>query len=386
MGTTKHLFAITLSAMLFVCACSPGRPSGQLPNYWPTEGWRIDAPSNHGFDESKLEAIAKEVEQSLPFLDGLIIIRDGYIVCESYFNGYESDTLHDIASVTKSWTSALVGMAQDRGELTNLDEPIGELLPEYFVDGTHDDKRGITLEHLLTMRSGIEFDESVFEMRGYGGDELLEGDVTKFALEFPMAYEPGSTWNYSTIDTQLTSAIFEQGMGEPLASFASHNLFTSMGIDQFEWLADGTGTTIGGTQLSMTPRDMAKLGLLYLHNGLWDGEQIIPSEWVQLSLMPQGESYFEPTGQVEQIEWYGHYWYTWKPEWFLGHRAFQAKGYAGQQVLVLPELNMIIVTTANIDGVDSNSAEDQESAIYSSLIIDLIFPSLTDVDLTSYEQ
>ncbi len=322
---------------------------------------------------------------SLPFLDGLIIIRDGHIVYESYFNGYEPDTLHDIASVTKSWTSTLVGMARDRGELNNLDEPISELLPEHFVDGTHDDKQEITLEHLLTMRSGIEFDEGVFESRGYGGEELLTGDVTEFALEFPMAHEPGSTWNYSTLDTQLTSAIFEQAMGEPLASFASRSLFVPMGIDQFEWLADGTGTTIGGTQLSMTPRDMAKLGLLYLHNGLWDGEQIVPAEWVQLSLTPQGEAYFDPTGQVETIEWYGYYWWTWKPEWFLGYRAFQAKGYAGQQVLVLPELNLIIVTTANLDGVDPKTAEDQEGAIYSSLIMELILPSLTDVDPISNE-
>lgn len=230
------------------------------------------------------------------------------------------------------------------------------------------------------MRSGIDFDEDIFSTGGYGGEELLAEDLTEIGLGFPMAHQPGSAWNYSTLDVQLTSAIFETAMGESLSAFAATHLFAPLGINQVTWAVDGMGTTIGGNRLSMTPRDMAKLGLLYLHNGVWDDVQLVPAEWVQDSLTPQGEAYFAPTDQVETIEWYGYYWWTWKPDWFYGYRSFQAKGYAGQQVLVFPELDLMIITTANLDGVDLETATKQETAIH-ELILESILPALSDVEL-----
>jgi CubicO group peptidase (beta-lactamase class C family) len=125
---------------------------------------------------------------------------------------------------------------------------------------------------------------------------------------------------------------------------------------------------------------MAKHGLLYLHNGLWDGQQLVPAGWVESSITAQGdEAYFEQTGQSEVIEWYGYQWWTWKPEWFYGYRSFQAKGYGGQQVLIFPELDLFLVTTANRDGVDPTTADEQETAI-NELILDKIFPLLVNIE------
>jgi CubicO group peptidase (beta-lactamase class C family) len=366
---------------LFVISCN-ANPATVVspPNYWPTDGWQTDSPENHGFDQKKLSEIGRNIPKDLPFLDSLIIIRNGYIVYESYHNGYGQNQLHDIASVTKSWTSALVGVAQKQGKITSLDEPLSSLLPEYFTENKFADKREITLRQLLMMRSGIDFSEDVLNSGGYGGEELLAGDLTAFGLEFPMAYTPGETWNYSTLDTQLISAIMKRATGESLESYAVSNLFEPMGIENYAWMEDGMGTTIAGQNLSMAPRDMAKLGLLYLHGGNWDGNQLVPADWVKLSLTPQGDAYYPPTEKVEKIEWYGYQWWTWKSDWFFGYRAFEARGYGGQWVTVFPELDMILVTNANLNVEPVTGELEQYNAI-GALYTDGIFPALTDVEL-----
>lgn len=122
-------------------------------------------------------------------------------------------------------------MARASGELTQLDAPLPQLLPDYFTNGQHQDKQEITLSHLLAMRSGIDFDDEKMLSRAYGGDELLEADVTEFALEFPMAHEPGTAWNYSTLDSQLLSAIFTRATGESMTDFADKHLFQPLGIE-----------------------------------------------------------------------------------------------------------------------------------------------------------
>lgn len=376
----KNSLSVYLSAViLLVVSCAP-QPSLQPPDYWSTEGWRSDSPEKHGFDGEKLAEMAANIPEELPFLDSLIIIRHGYIAHESYYNGYDADKIHDIASVTKSWTSALVGVAREQGKIANLDEPLSALLPNRFTGEEYADKRGITLRQLLMMRSGIDFSEDVLNSGGYGGPELLESDLTAMALDFPMAHPPGETWNYSTLDTQLISDVMQNATGESLESFAASNLFEPMGIEKYDWWEDGMGTSLGGQNLSMTPRDMAKLGFLYLHKGNWDGEQLVPADWVELSLTPQGEAYYPPTEKTEKIEWYGYLWWTWNPDWFYGYRAFEARGYGGQWVTVFPELDMMFVTTANLNVLPGEAELNQYKAI-AALYHDSIFPALMDVEL-----
>lgn len=377
----RNLSLLTITLALIVASCASVNPGVDAPEYWPTEAWRMGAPEAHNLNPDQLVRVTETIQQDLPYLDGLIIVRDGYILYERYFNGYDADALHQIASVTKCWTSAAIGVARSQGHLTELDAPLSALLTDYFQNDQHADKREITLEDLLMMRSGIDYQEEILNAGGYGGEELLAQDLTEFALSFPMAYEPGEAWNYSTLDAQLTGAVIEYAVQHSLASFTSAHLFAPMGITEYQWLADATGSSVGGQNLEMRPRDMTKLGLLFLHAGRWEDRQLIPEDWVRRSISPQDtQAYYPPTETDEIIDWYGYYWWTWGPEWYLGQRAFQARGYAGQQVLVFPELDMIIATTANMEGVSPDAADEQEAEIY-TLIKEGILPALMDVDL-----
>jgi CubicO group peptidase (beta-lactamase class C family) len=240
----------------------------------------------------------------------------------------------------------------------------------------HADKQAITLRHLLMMRSGIAFDQNIFNNDGYGDPaEFLGGDLIALALEFPLAYPPGEAWNYSTLDTQLVAAVLREATGVPLHTFAEEQLFRPLGVGPTEWLADATGGTIGGQDLRMTPRDMAKLGLLYLHDGVWEGRQLVPAAWVRASTSPQGEGRYVPTGEVEPIRFYGYQWWLWDASWYNGlSEGIHAMGYAGQSVLILPRLNMVIVTTATL-AVPPEQEEAQRAGLH-TLIVDHLLPAI----------
>ena len=364
-------------ACLFAVACGAAAPAtSQPPDYWPTTGWREASPADYRVDPDQLDHISARAAETLPYLDSLLIVRDGYLIYEAYFNGYDADTLHDLASITKSWTSTIVGVGQSDGYLTDLDATLAELLPEYFVDGRHAEKAGITLRHLLQMRSGLEWDEDTLDTGGYGQPEdLLARDLVGWLLDFPMSHPPGVAWNYNTGNTQLISAAFQRATGRSLAAYAEERLFTPLGIQRYDWLADDSGLTIGGQNLRLTPRDAVKLGLLYLHGGLWEDQQLVPAEWVRQSTTPQVEAIYVPTQEKLPIDFYGLHWWLWHDGWF-GERshAIAAQGYAGQDVLILPRLNLIIVTTAET-AVSPDQANEQRRGIY-ELILEIILPAV----------
>lgn len=388
----------TLSTLVIVCAllaaCSGAQPTPTntpaspppARDYWPTDGWRSDAPANRGLDEAALAGLRSQIEQELPFLDSLLIVKDGYLVYEEYFNGYDADRLHQLASVTKSFTSALVGMAQAEGIITDLDATLGGELREHFGDLLRRDQRNISLRHLLQMRSGLAFDEgALYEeasarvaSQGYSATlaSYTQQDLTSLGLGLPMAYRPGEAWSYSTMDSQLLSAAFQALTGQPLGAYADRHLFPALGIRSWRWPGDAGGVTLGGVGLELRPRDMAKLGFLYLNRGVWDGQELLRPDWVRLSTTPQGSGVNAWSGQTLPIEWYGMQWWTWRPELFAGQRAIAAQGYGGQHVILLPDLDMIVVTTAE-PAVAPDAAENQINASY-DLIKYSILPAVTD--------
>ena len=325
----------------------------------------------------------------MPYLDSLLIVKDGYLVYEEYFNGYDADRLHPVHSVTKSVMSALFGMAQAEGNIPDLEATLGDVLPDYFTDGQHDDKKNVTLRHLLQMRSGIQFDEAAFndELAERGADAtqfFLSQDLTEYALNHPMAYPPDAAWNYSSLDLQLLSAVFSALGGQSLAEYAAGRLFPAIGVDESVWSADANGVSIGGNTLELTPRDMAKFGFLYLNRGQWDGQQVIPQEWVDRSTSAQGDgALYVPTGETLPIDFYGYHWWTWKPDWFHGNGSIHARGYGGQWINLFPDLDLVIVSTANSQ-VDNAGDEAQETAI-NALIRDRILPALDVVEVENEE-
>lgn len=370
---------------LLVAACGGGQPPNPQPerDYWPTVDWRIDAAVNHGLDERMLAGLRGEIEQDLPSMDSLLIIKDGYLVYEEYFNGYDANQTHHLHSVTKCFLSTLYGMAQVEGKIQNLDANLGAVLPDAFVKNKYQDKKRITLRHLLQMRSGLEIDEASLheELLSFGGEEqaleyYLERDETDFALSHPLAHRPGAAWNYSSMDSQLLSAAFTALTGQSLAEYAGEKLFSVMGITNWAWPTDDRGVSIGGFSLQLTPRDMAKLGYLYLNRGRWDGQQVLPKSWVKLATSPQDNGYHAPAGQEVPIEWYGYHWWTWQPQLFGGRRAIVAAGYGGQRIVLIPDLDLLVVTTAN--PYASLDAAEESDVKVSDLIIQKVLPAVID--------
>ena len=260
----KRLILIVAAACLtLLAACGGGQPAtpavpaspAPVRDYWPTDGWRSDAPANRGLDEAALAGLRAQIEQELPFLDSLLIVKDGYLVYEEYFNGYDADRLHPVHSVTKSVMSALFGIAQADGSIPELDAKLGDALPDYFTGNQHDDKKDITLRHLLQMRSGIQFDEGAHndELAARGADAaqfFLGQDLTEYALDYPVAHTPGEAWNYSSLDSQLLSAAFSGLTGQSLADYAAERLFAAIGVGESVWSNDTKGSALAATPSS----------------------------------------------------------------------------------------------------------------------------------------
>jgi CubicO group peptidase (beta-lactamase class C family)/sugar lactone lactonase YvrE len=368
-------------AVLAACATPPPALPTPAPsdppvrNYWPTAAWRMAAPAERGLDEAKLAGLRAEIERDLPFLDSLLIIKDGDLVYEEYFNGYDASRLHHVASVTKSFMSALVGMAHGRGAIPSIDATLGRELRDHFAGFLKRGQGDISLRHLLQMRSGLSFDEGKFyeEVAASAPDGVLDPlkelewftarNLTEYALSYDSAHRPGTAWAYSTVDSQLLSASFSALTGQSLEQYARQELFPALGITNWRWPEDATGVTLGGIGLELAPRDMAKLGFLYLNRGAWDGEELVPADWVRQSTAPQDSGLYRWNGQTLPIEWYGMQWWNWRPDLFGGQRAVAAHGYGGQNVMILPDLDMIVVTTAN-DVVAPDVAEVQGNHVY----------------------
>ena len=263
----------------------------------------------------------------------------GYIVQEKYFAGYTVGASHDLFSCTKSFISALMGIAIDKGFVADIYRPVLGFFPEHSFAAVDSWKRALTVQNLLTMSAGlawVEGDETFARMYTAPG-----GDWIKFVLDFPMVAEPGKLFTYSSGNSHVLAAIIQRSSGEDLYDFATASLFGPLGITDLRWERDPQGVPIGGWGLRLSPRDMAKVGYLYLHGGLWEGKQLVPAAWVREST----------TSHIQADHgWsYGYQWWI-DPD----VPCFAALGRYGQCIFVVPRLDLVVVFTAHID---SNDAE-----------------------------
>ncbi|HEU4746461.1 MAG TPA: serine hydrolase, partial [Anaerolineales bacterium] len=237
------------------------------------------------------------------------------------------------ASVTKSVMTTLIAIAADQGKL-DLDKPILSFFPDRTIANLDARKERITVRHLASMSSGLECYHHPDEPTNQAMH--ASPDWVQFALDLPMAYEPGTHFAYCSPGMHLLSAILQQATGMSSLEFARLNLFEPLGIREAAWSADPQGINNGGGDLYLYPRDMAKLGFLWLHGGQWEGQQIVSREWVRLSSQRQidtGESYGED---------YGYGWWIARPG---DNPIFSADGRGGQKVIVFPAMNLVLVTT-----------------------------------------
>lgn len=319
---------------------APNAADRPMRTYWPTRGWRDALPEDQGLDPERLHAAQDYLTAQVPHIDSLLVVRHGYLVYEQYSRRMGPAKLHNMKSATKSVLSALIGIAIQTGDLASVDEPLGYILPDLFRSISDQRKRAITIRDLLTMRSGLEWDE-------YGPSDVqmtASPDWVRFVLEQPLAHPPGTVFNYSTGDTQLLSAALQALTSLTALAFADLYLFGPLGIRQRAWPADPQGITVGGAELALTPRDMAKFGYLVLNRGQWAGEPIIPAAWLEQSTQPR--TLLEPVSEDDCADLgYGYLWWL-RPQGQF--ESFIAVGYGGQFIYVIPALDLVVVMTGDI--------------------------------------
>lgn len=328
--------ALLLSALLVASGTLYAVETQKSPEYWPTQGWRTSTPEKQGVDSEKLADMLERIKKQNVNIRSVAVIRNGHLVCDARFHPFTQDSWHIIHSCTKSITSALIGIAVDKGLIEGVKTPVLEFFPEKTAANLDESKKAMTLEHLLTMSSGLRGRDSYL----YNWEGLRKmrasSDWIQYMLDLPMAHAPGTKFEYINGVSFLLSAILQQKTGENALAFAKKNLFRPLGIREVDWPANPQGITIGWGEMRMKPLDMAKIGYLYLNKGVWEGKQVVSSAWVEASTREQ----IKPKTLAEG---YGYQWWVDEAGYYM------ALGYSGQYIVVLPDKNMVVVFTSALN-------------------------------------
>jgi CubicO group peptidase (beta-lactamase class C family) len=310
----------------------------------PGDDWEVSTPTEQGLDPmlvAELYYNAAKVET----IYSLLVIKNGYLIAEDYFNEGSIDQKDRLQSVTKSFTSALVGIALDQGYLSSVDQKMLDFFPEVADQITDPRKEQITIRDLLQMRAGYPWEETDPAL----WDGLLSGHYPPLIEEFPLTADPGTEFNYSNLSSNWIGIIVDRATGMNLKAYAEENLFLPLGVEAGEWGTDAEGHNNGCGDLHLTPRDAAKFGLLYLNDGEYEGNQVVPAGWVHDSLQRYSEDINLTGGfpanwglSISDIG-YGYQWWSAR----VGKHHFDyAAGHGGQLIVLLDELDMVIVATS----------------------------------------
>jgi CubicO group peptidase (beta-lactamase class C family) len=260
------------------------------------------------------------------------------VVLDAYFYPFCKGMKHSIHSCTKSIVSALVGIAIDKGFIQSENQPVSELLPEMPIESTDTGKQKITVRHLLTMTSGLQCrDSCLYHWEGLWKMQQSQ-DWAGYVLTLPMAEIPGKRFEYCHGASYLLSAILQKKTNMSALSFAEKYLFNPIGIKDIQWRKSPQGVNIGWGEMKLTPHDMARIGLLYLKNGMWNGKRIISEDWIERS-----------TKGVIKGTLFHQYGYQW---WVDSSGYYMAVGYLGQYLFVVPKKNLVVVFTGDLMGGD----------------------------------
>ena len=301
--------------------------------YWPQAQWRTASPESQGMSSRVLAGLFHAVEKDEHEIDSVIIVRNGYVILESYSRHQEPHFRHQIHSCTKSVVSALVGIAIDEGYIESVDQSVLELFPEKFSNIEDGDKEKITLRHLLMMATGLACEDSV--RHGFKGlKEMWQSeDWVQYMIDLPLRETPGTRFEYCNGASALLTAIIQKTTGMSGLEFARRHLFTPLKIEDVHWKSRH-GVTIGYSDLTMRPLDMARFGYLFLHDGRWNNHEIISDEWVSESTQKQIST--------AQTDGYGYQWWVMDPD------RYGARGAHGQRIFVLGDKDMVVVFTGSL--------------------------------------
>ena len=308
----------------------------------PTEDWQTSTPEEQGMDSESLVELLSFYRQSKMNIHSMLIIRNGKIGLDACFYPVTpGGTVHDVASVTKSITSVLIGIAIDQGFIESVEQPLLSYFPERTIANLDAYKEKITIENLLTMTSGFSCGYQPGEREH--NEMFTSEDWVQFVLDLPMVRGPGQEYAYCSGNSHLLSAILTKATGTSMLDFAQKHLFTPLGIEEVIWPADPQGITRGWGDLHLHPRDLAKIGYLYLNNGLWEGKQLVNAAWVEKSTQPQVDRAVKTNTFVRPGRDYGYAWHLVSEGPFSG--MYYAAGRGGQSLTVLPDANIITVIT-----------------------------------------
>jgi CubicO group peptidase (beta-lactamase class C family) len=347
------------------------------------DGWETACAASMGMDTRLLVSLEKRLnELDEHRIHSLLVVKNGKLVFERYFpgnkfnlaqytgeTGFDMDDTHNLCSATKSFTSALIGIAIDKGFIQSVNQGIFENLSDYaYILNTTPQKGAITIKHLLTMTSGLEWDDETYPYSDPRNDlyQMFNSiDPIRFILLKPLIEIPGTFFAYRNCNTNLLGAIVHQASEDRLDDFSRKYLFNKLQIHEFEWQMISQNVVFCSGDLRLRPRDMAKFGYLYLNEGVWKGERIISQEWINQSVH-QHISFSQAWGDLDG---YGYQWWLWNDIDGEQINAYAASGWGGQWIVVLPEHNTVFVTTGG------NYYTEQAIPI-ESLLANYIIPSL----------
>lgn len=362
-----------LGICLFLAfACSRGTQY-QVPAQ-TDDGWRTASLSEVGMDPAKMEALmAALVEHPDHWIHSMLVVKDGKLVFEAYFSGedadlsdlgkglarkyqdFDKDSLHCMASVSKSITSILMGIAIEQGLVGSVQDSLFDYFPEYshLRDGATGQ---ITIEDMLTMSSGIPWSEAApyDDPRNDWAAMLLAEDPIAYVFSKETVAEPGKVFIYNSGTTNLLGEIIHRTSGMTLADYAAQNLFGPLGIETYTWypFPNAPEMMVASSTLYLRPRDMAKIGQLYLDGGFWNGKRVVTESWVSQSIQESIGMVASESPMPALNPAYGYQW--WLGTFSTGHTAtYFAAGHGGQFIFVLPEPQMVIVFTAG--GFDADN-------------------------------
>jgi len=356
-GRRAAVAVLAAALSLVIARCSP---SGQAETWTYSQpvrtgdGWETASLSAVGIDPAPLAELMNLL-RSYPghLVEGILIVKDGKLVFEEYFEGrqhptygdgpvsYDRATKHCLSSVTKSITATLLGISIDKGFVPGVDERVFAYFPD-MADLDVGTKSGLTLRHLVTMSAGLQWDEWSYSLSDPRNDLTQwfrsTGDLVRFVLERPMVADPGTSFTYNGGLTNVLGEAVRRASGRRLDAFSEAFLFGPLGITDFSWYLLRPDFVYASGDLSLRPRDLAKIGRLYLHSGLWSGTRLLSSEWVAASAPPV----------FVMQPWPGcaGYSYGWWPRTEIyGSGAYAAEGWGGQALIVMPELGAVVVFT-----------------------------------------
>jgi CubicO group peptidase (beta-lactamase class C family) len=314
----------------------PASVPTQPPSLTPQAAWewRHSSPEEQGLSSTvladMLEAIAREKQN----IHSVVVIRHGVVVLEAYRHPFNGETRHELYSVSKSVTSALVGIANGQGLLKGVEQPVSSYFPGLELDDPN--KGTIRVEHLLSMTSGIEWAEPLYSGLNDHWGILEADDPARYFFSPALVETPGKVFNYNSGGSHMLSLLVQQAVGRPAAQYAAEKLFAPLQIEDYSWESDFTGHTKGGAGLALKSLDAAKIGQLYLQGGQWLGQSIVPDAWVKQS----SAIHSTPSEGMG----YGYQW------WVRPAGDYYALGWGGQQIRVFPKQDMVVVFTAGMSG------------------------------------